>query len=154
MVFFYIGLAKLIDVSVGVNGAIISTSNKFKYDLYINLLLIIVTIVSNMIFIPIYGIEGAAMATALALLIHNSIKTIVVYKSFSILPFSLNSIKLILIGLVTYYILMLIPFTMIESTLLRIVVRSLCITTLYMGATLLFTISVDVNNQIKNILKR
>ena len=154
MVFFYIGLAKLIDVSVGVNGAIISTSNKFKYDLYINLFLIIVTIVSNMIFIPIYGIEGAAMATALALLIHNTIKTIVVYKSFSILPFSSNSIKLILIGLVTYYILMLIPFTMIESTLLRIVVRSLCITVLYMGATLLFTISVDVNNQIKNILKR
>ena len=154
MVFFYIGLAKLIDVSVGVNGAIISTSNKFKYDLYINLFLIIVTIVSNMIFIPIYGIDGAAMATALALLIHNTIKTIVVYKCFSIQPFSSNSIKLIVIGLVTYFILLLIPFAMIESTLLRIVVRSLCITALYMGAMLFFTISVDMNNQIKNILKR
>jgi O-antigen/teichoic acid export membrane protein len=154
MVFFYIGLAKLIDVSVGVNGAIISTSNKFKYDLYINLFLIIVTIVSNMIFIPLYGLEGAAMATALALLIHNTIKTIVVYKCFSIQPFSSNSIKLIVIGLVTYFILLLIPFAMIESTMLRIVVRSLCITALYMGATLFFTISVDVNHQIKNILKR
>jgi len=154
MVFFYIGLAKLIDVSVGVNGAIISTSNKFKYDLYINLFLIIVTIVSNMIFIPLYGLEGAAMATALALLIHNTIKTIVVYKCFSIQPFSSNSIKLIMIGLVTYFILLLIPFAMIESTVLRIVVRSLCITALYMGATLFFTISVDVNHQIKNILKR
>jgi O-antigen/teichoic acid export membrane protein len=154
MVFFYIGLAKLIDVSVGVNGAIISTSNKFKYDLYINLFLIIVTIVSNMIFIPIYGIDGAAMATALALLIHNTIKTIVVYKCFSIQPFSSNSIKLIVIGLVTYFILLLIPFAMIESTLLRIVVRSLCITALYMGAMLFFAISVDMNNQIKNILKR
>jgi O-antigen/teichoic acid export membrane protein len=154
MVFFYIGLAKLIDVSVGVNGAIISTSNKFKYDLYINLFLIIVTIVSNMIFIPLYGLEGAAMATALALLIHNTIKTIVVYTSFSIQPFGSSSIKLIIIGLVTYFILMLIPFAKIESTMLRIVVRSLSITALYLGATLFFTISVDVNNQIKNILKR
>ena len=154
MVFFYIGLAKLIDVSVGVNGAIISTSNKFKYDLYINLFLIIVTIVSNMIFIPLYGLEGAAMATSLALLIHNTIKTIVVYKCFSIQPFSSNSIKLIIIGLVTYFILMLIPFAKIESTMLRIVVRSFSITALYLGATLFFTISVDVNTQIKNILKR
>jgi len=154
LVFFYIGLAKLIDVSVGVNGAIISTSNKFKYDLYINLFLIIVTIVSNMIFIPLYGLEGAAMATALALLIHNTIKTIVVYTCFSIQPFSSSSIKLIIIGLVTYFILMLIPFAKIESTMLRIIVRSLCISVLYIGASLFFTISVDVNTQINKILKR
>ena len=40
MVFFYVGLAKLIDVSVGVNGAIIATSDKYRFDLYINLILI------------------------------------------------------------------------------------------------------------------
>jgi len=154
MVFFYVGLAKLIDVSTGVNGAIISTSNQYKYDLYINLLLIVVTIVSNMILIPIYGIDGAAMATALALLIHNVTKTIVVYNFFSIQPFSLNSIKLIAIGLITYFSVIQLSFNIIESTLLRIVFRSLCITTLYMGAILLFSVSADVKSQIKNILKR
>ena len=45
MVFFYLGLAKLIDVSAGVNGAIIATSEKYRFDLYINLVLIIKLII-------------------------------------------------------------------------------------------------------------
>ncbi|MCS5663626.1 MAG: oligosaccharide flippase family protein, partial [Flavobacteriales bacterium] len=56
MVFFYVGLAKLIDVSAGVNGTIIATSDKYRFDLYINLFLILVTVITNVIFIPKYGI--------------------------------------------------------------------------------------------------
>tara|TARA_B100000780_G_scaffold88360_1_gene60847 strand:+ start:3616 stop:5088 length:1473 start_codon:yes stop_codon:yes gene_type:complete len=153
MVFFYIGLAKLIDVSSGVNGAIIATSNKFNYDLYINLFLIIVTIVSNMILIPKYGMEGAAMATALALFIHNIIKTIVVYFTFDFQPFNFNFIKIIFIGIISYFIVTLLPFFTIESILLRIFLRSICISTLYLGSSIFFTVSDDINKQVKSFLK-
>ena len=90
MVFFYASLAKLIDVSAGVNGAIIATSEKYRFDLYINLVLIIVTIISNVIFIPKYGIEGAAMATALALFIHNMVKILILYSIYQIQPFQVS----------------------------------------------------------------
>ena len=104
MVFFYVGLAKLIDVSAGVNGAIIATSDKYRFDLYINLVLIIVTIISNVIFIPKYGIEGAAMATALALFIHNMVKTLILYSLYQIQPFQISNFKLLAIGLATFFL--------------------------------------------------
>ena len=108
---------------------------------------------SNIILIPKYGMEGAAMATALALFIHNIIKTIVVYFTYDFQPFNFNFIKIIFIGIISYFIVNLLPFFTIESILLRIFLRSICITTLYLGSSIFFRVSDDVNKQIKSFLK-
>ena len=144
-VFFYVGLAKLINVSAGVNGTIILTSDKYRFDLYINLVLIIVTIISNVIFIPKYGIEGAAMATALALFIHNMVKTLILYTLYQIQPFQICNFKLLAIGFATFFLVQLIPFDFVEMTFLRIMLRSLLITGLFTTAVIGFSISEDVN---------
>lgn len=154
MVFFYVGLAKLIDVSVGANGAIIATSKDYRYDLYINILLIVTTVMSNIVFIPLYGIVGAAMATALAIFIHNSVKTLLLYRMHTIHPFSINTVKLIFIGFLTYYMIHSIDFDLINSIIIRIVVRSIVITILFVSLALFFTVSEDVNNQVKKIIGR
>ena len=153
MVFFYIGLAKLLDVSTGANGTIIATSNKFKFDLYINLFLVLVVIGTNIVFIPRYGITGAAMATALSLFVHNCIKTSFVYLFFNIQPFSANTVKLLAIALFTYCILLQVPFYKIESDLLRILIRSVCTGLLFMVPTLIFKVSEDLNSYLKNIIR-
>ena len=54
-VVFYIGLAQLINMACGVNGAIIVNSDYYKFDLYTNLFLLIVTICSNLLLIPKLG---------------------------------------------------------------------------------------------------
>ena len=66
-VYFFIGLAKLFDVSFGINGGILVTSEKYRYDFFINIFLIGLTLFTNFLFIPIYGIEGAAIATAISI---------------------------------------------------------------------------------------
>lgn len=154
MVFFYLGLAKLVDVSAGSNGAIIATSKKYRFDLYINIILIVTTVLSNIIFIPKYGIEGAAIATAVALFIHNSIKTALLYKMFGIQPFSRSTIQLLIIGLASYFIVNLIAFEIISSDVFRILLRSFTITVLFVSLTLFFGISEDVNNQVRKIIGR
>lgn len=154
MVFFYIGLSKLIDVSVGVNGAIISTSNYYKYDLYINLFLILIIIVTNTIFIPLYGIVGAAMATALAILIHNIIKTLVLYLLFKIQPFSMTTLKVILVSFILFYLLNLIPFILIDSLVLRIILRSVCIGLVYSFVIIRFNFSEDINQLFNKLISR
>ena len=154
MVFFYIGLSKLIDVSVGVNGAIISTSNYYKYDLYINMFLILIVIITNIIFIPLYGIVGAAMATALAILIHNIIKTTVLYLLFRIHPFQINTFKVILLSVLIYYVLNLIPFSFINSNILRVIVRSVCIGLVYSFVIIRFNLSDDINQLFKKLIRR
>ena len=153
MVFFYVGLAKLIDVSAGVNGTIIATSDKYRFDLYINLFLILVTVITNVIFIPKYGIEGAAMATALALFIHNVVKTLVLYSFYKIQPFQIASFKLIAIGFATFFLVRVIPVDVIEVTWLRILLRSLLITGLFTFAVVGFSISEDVNTLYKKCLR-
>ena len=154
MVFFYIGLSKLIDVSVGVNGAIISTSNYYKYDLYINMVLILIVIITNITFIPLYGIVGAAMATSLAILIHNIIKTSVLYFLFRIHPFQLNTLKVTLLSVLIYYVLNLIPFTLIDSNILRVIVRSVCIVLVYSFVIIRFNLSDDINQLFKKLIRR
>ena len=153
MVFFYVGLAKLINVSVGVNGTIIATSDKYRFDLHINLFLILVTVITNVILIPKYGIEGAAIATALALFIHNIVKTLVLYSFYQIQPFQISSFKLVAIGFVTFFMVREIPFDIIEFTWLRNLLRSLIITGLFTFAVLGFSISEDVNTLYKKCLR-
>ena len=153
MVFFFVGLAKLINVSTGVNGTIIVTSDKYRFDLYINLFLILVTVTTNVIFIPKYGIEGAAMATALALFIHNMVKTLILYSFYKIQPFQMASFKLVVIGFATFFLVGIIPVDVIEVTWLRILLRSLLITGLFTFAVIGFSISEDVNTLYKKCLR-
>ncbi len=87
-VFLFIGLAKMIDMTAGLNAAIIRTSEWYRFDLYATLLLVLLTIGTNLIFIPLFGITGAAMATALSVLIHNATYAIYVQVRMHIHPFS------------------------------------------------------------------
>ena len=144
-VFFYLGLAKLIDVSTGVNGAILATSEKYLFDLYINIFLIIVTVITNIIFIPLYGIKGAAIATTISIFIHNIIKLIAVYHFFKIHPFQLSSIKLLFIGLLTIFILNQISFDFISLIWLKILIRSIVISSVYVVPVIYFNISGDLS---------
>lgn len=83
-----IGLAKLTDMVAGINGGIILNSRFYRVDLYTNLMLVLISIVTNLILIPVYGILGAAIATALSLLIYNAVKYFFVLYRFSMQPFT------------------------------------------------------------------
>jgi O-antigen/teichoic acid export membrane protein len=144
-VFFYLGVAKLIDVSLGVNGAILATSEKYLFDLYTNIFLMIITVTTNIIFIPFYGITGAAIATTISIFIHNVIKLIAVYHFFKIHPFQLSSFKLLIIGLFTIFILNQISFDFISLIWLKVLMRSLVISLVYVVPVIYFNISKDLN---------
>ena len=87
-VFFFIGIAKLFDTSCGLNGGILVTSDKYRYDLVINVILIVLTLITNVIFIPIYGMEGAALATAVSVIIYNMLKWFLLKYWYGFQPFT------------------------------------------------------------------
>ena len=66
-VVFYIALAQIFNGLTGVNGAIIINSKYYKYELITNIFLVFITLITNYFFIKIYGIEGAAIATAISI---------------------------------------------------------------------------------------
>ena len=120
-VVFYIGLSQLFNISSGVNGAIIINSKYYKYDLYTNILLVGITIATNYFLIPKYGINGAAMATAISVLLFNLIRLVLIKVKMNMHPFSLNTLKTIIVLLVIYYLHQYLPkFSILLLSLIHI----------------------------------
>jgi len=90
-VILLIGLARVVDMGMGINTEILATSIYYKWDLLLKILLIILSVLFNYLWIPVYGIEGAAFATLLAFLIYNLLRCILLWLKFQFLPFSRNA---------------------------------------------------------------
>ena len=97
-VLIFISAGELINAGTGMCGGIIAYSKNYPFDLILRFILAIVTIVSNLIFIPIWGITGAAFATALSLAIYNVLKVIFVWNQFKMQPYSLETLKIIFLS--------------------------------------------------------
>lgn len=101
-----ISLAKLYDALLGSNNAILFNSDYYRMVLLLGVILVVVMVLLNIVFIPVWGINGAAIATFLAMFLYNTIKLIFVYRKFKILPFTINTVKtgvVIVLGFVLFY---------------------------------------------------
>lgn len=100
-VFFFLMMGRLVDMYFGLNGAIFTTSKKYKYDIYFTLFLIVAVFVLNLIMIPIWGITGAAISTSIAMIVYNIGRIIFVWKAYKIHPFHKNQLVVIALGICT-----------------------------------------------------
>ena len=94
IVVLLISTAKLSDTVLGNNNAILFNSDYYRMVLFFGLILTVLIVILNMIFIPIYGINGSAFATFIAVLIYNSIKLLFIKKKLNMLPFTESTLKL------------------------------------------------------------
>lgn len=92
-----ISVAKLYDALLGSNNAILFNSDYYRIVLVLGVILVVVMILLNIILIPLYGLNGAALATFIAVCLYNTSKIVVVYKVFGITPFSGNTFKVFLL---------------------------------------------------------
>jgi len=105
-VVFLISTAKLSDTVLGNNNAILFNSDYYRMVLVFGVILTVLVVILNMIFIPLYGINGSAFATFIAVVIYNTIKVLFIKKKFDMLPFTKNTFKLsalIVINIVAFY---------------------------------------------------
>ena len=150
-VVFYIGLSQLFNISFGVNTDIIVNSKYYKYDLYTNLFLVVATFLTNYLLIPssspladfgIVGINGAAMATAISILLFNILKLTIIKIKMDLQPFSMNTLKTLFFLFLVYYIVLYLPLTNIP--LFDLFYRSVIICLLFIPLVLYFKLSEDL----------
>ncbi|WP_179344829.1 oligosaccharide flippase family protein [Winogradskyella ursingii] len=150
-VVFLVSLAKLYDNCLGNNNAILFNSDYYRIVLFFGVLLAIMAIVLNAIFIPIYGIEGSAFATFMAVVIYNTLKIGFVKRKFNMQPFGTDSLKvfllLIVFSLVFYF--WEFPF----YPVINIILKSAVIGLFYFGFVYKLNLSEDISIQIKKWLK-
>lgn len=153
MVVIIIGLGKLFDLATGLNGTILTLSKYYVYDTYIMVGLIIITVSLNYFLIPIYGMNGAAIALAFATVYYNLARYLVVLIKLKMQPFTFDLLKIIalscIIGLIVSY-LPNINGNKIMTTL-DMGYRSMILTIIYGGMIYWSNISPELNGAMKNL---
>ena len=147
-----IGLGKLTDMLFGVNGEIIVMSKYFKFNVFTVAFLAIAIIAGNSILIPKYGIDGAALASLIAMLLFNLIKFLFVYHKFGIQPFTFNTLKFL--GIVGVVILVNLTLPTILNVYLDVIMRSTIITVLLISSTYYLKISPEINSLLNQLIKK
>lgn len=124
-----IGFGKLVDMLFGPSSEIIVLSKHYAFNILLLTLLAVIVIVSNNILIPIYGINGAAIGSALALISFNVLKYFFIWYKLKMQPFDWNSMKVLIIATIMIGLNLFIPT--FENTIVDIALRSATITILF-----------------------
>ena len=152
LVVFLIGLCKFYDVLLGNNNSIIVNTKHYRTVLLFGVFTVVLMIVLNMIFIPLYGIEGSAFATLITVIIYNTIKLLYVVKKMDLYPFTnktLESLGILAICFVLFYFWDF-PF----HTIINIGLKSILVGALYVYLNYKLKISEDINTVIQANLKK
>lgn len=153
LVTFLIALSKLISTSIGLNGLILSMSPYYRVTLWINIGLLVTTVLTNLWLIPLYGIAGAAIATMIVIVFNNMWKTIFLWSKYKLLPFSRSYLSVLVwifmvSGLFFY-------FTQTEvSPWLGIPVRAIVGGLTFLAPIYYFKLFPDLNTFLSNITNR
>ena len=142
-----VSIAELFKLSLGTNGAILTNSKYYRMFFYFSIAMALSVIILNKIFIESFGIEGAALATLIVVLIFGLVKVIYVKAKLQIHPYSSNTkIVILIIGLLFisfYYMELPIP------PLLSIILKSIIVSLLFLVSIVKFRLSEDINNLVR-----
>ena len=99
-----IGLGKISDVMFSINGEIIVFSRYYYFNITATVLMSFAVIALNLLLIPHFGIEGAAMASLLSMFFYNLLKYGYIRIKLGFDPFSVDIFKILILGLFTFTI--------------------------------------------------
>ncbi|HBK83309.1 MAG TPA: sugar isomerase, partial [Flavobacterium sp.] len=151
-VVFTIGLSKYFDLILGNNNAIIFNSKYYKIVLSLGLLLVTLTIILNMIFIPLYGLNGTAFATMISITLYSLAKLIFVVKKMKLFPFTTKTLWSFSVLIGCFFLFYFWNFTF--HPIINIILKSIIISVVYLYTSYKLTLSVDINLLINNILSK
>jgi O-antigen/teichoic acid export membrane protein len=152
LVVFLIGLCKFYDVLLGNNNSIIVNTKYYRTVLLFGVFTVVLMIVLNMIFIPLYGIEGSAIATLITVMIYNTIKLLFVVKKMNLYPFTNKTLKSL--GILAVCFLLFYFWDFPFHAIINIGLKSVLVSVLYVYLNYKLQISEEVNNVIGNVLKK
>lgn len=152
MIVFFIGIAQVIDMLTGVNNEIIAASKHYKLNTFFMIGAIATGFVANIIFIPIYGVTGGAIATFISITLINIIRLIAVWKLFRIQPFSIHTLKVAVFLILLILGISLLPN--LDNYLLNLIYKGGLITLIYFPVIYKLNVSEDINGIIDRVIGR
>lgn len=150
LIVILIGSAKVIDNLLGNNNAILFNSDYYRMVLLLGVFLVITTVLLNMVFIPVFGINGSALATFIAILAYNFAKILFVKFAFNMTPFTMRTLKTLSLILVSVGIFYFWEFPF--HPIINIILKTLLISVFYGFVVHTFKLSDDISSIINKLL--
>lgn len=156
-VILIVGFVKLIDMAAGMGSEIILYSKYFRYATYLLLSMVVLSIILNLIFIPLFkdqGYIGAAIALMLTTLTYIIIRSYIVYNKFRIHPFKLSTLKILGVAFIfiLFFSLTKIEFHSPMAIVATISIKSFVIISMYTFVIYKFNFSSEINSIINTVL--
>jgi O-antigen/teichoic acid export membrane protein len=147
-VVYIVSIAALINISTGINSAIMFYSKHYVLGTILLVGTLLVTILLNIILIPKYGIYGAAIASASGSLIYNFSKFSFIYYKFKFQPYTIKSLFILLIIIISTIIGYVIP-NISSNAIVNVLVKGIIVSSVYIGSIYQFKLSPELFNMVK-----
>lgn len=151
-VIILISLSNLIVASTGSSVQIIGTSHKYKIQTYSLGVLVILSVIFYAIFIPVWGMIGAALGSMLSVAGASLLRVFYLHQNMKLFPYRTIHLKCLAIGILSFVLGKIIPVH--HNFMVDLVVRSAAISILFVGLNYLFRISDDFNQMADKFLKQ
>jgi O-antigen/teichoic acid export membrane protein len=141
-IFFFLGLAKVVDMGTGVNSQIIGTSTFWRFEFVSGMVLLSLAVPLNYVLVKHFGIIGAGYSTLISYSVYNIIRIIFLKRKFNMHPFSMKTVYAIILAFLAYFI----CYYTFDSFhgFFGILLKTSVFTALYGGAIVYFDLSPDV----------
>ena len=152
MIVLMISISEMYKLALGTNGAILTNSDHYRVFFYFSIAMALSVIFLNKWLIEILGIDGAALATLIVVLVFSTIKIIYIQVKMNMQPFTTKTIAILTVILVLFF-----AFYFIElpfHALVNIFIKSIAVTIIYTFTVYKFRISEDVNGLINKYIPR
>jgi O-antigen/teichoic acid export membrane protein len=146
-----ISLSEMIKLSLGTNGAILTNSKYYKAMFYYAIGMAASVIVLNKILIETMGIQGAALATFIVVLVFSSLKIVYLLVKMEMQPFTSKTIKLLGLILILFLIFNYIPVQI--NPFLSIFVKSAVLSLIFVFFVIKLKLSDDMNQLFKRFFR-
>jgi O-antigen/teichoic acid export membrane protein len=130
-VVYIVSIGALINISTGINSAIMFYSKHYVTGTVILVATLVATVLLNLLLIPKYGIYGAAIASTLGSLIFNFSKFIFIYYKFTFQPYTFKSLVIFVIIIISTYVGYILP-DIAESSMINLLYKGIIVSFLYL----------------------
>lgn len=151
-VVLFIGIAKLIEISLSFGGILISFSKYYYWSLYFVFIILGIGIGTNYLLIPAFGITGSAIATLISSILIYSFQQFIVLRKLKCSPYSLGTLKALAVILVLFGINFILPD--INNPWLDTLYRSAILALIALPAVYFLKISPEVNNIVLMVFQK
>lgn len=144
-----IGIANLIKMAGGSNDSIITYSKDYKFTTLFLIMLGSLVISLNFVFIPLWGMTGAAFASLISLLMYNLGKMVFIKLRFGLNPYNVQYLLVLVIATGIYIVVSILPIHM--HYIAEIALDSVLTTALFYLVIRRLPLAADLDRSLKQV---